>query len=574
MPHNGRNQQRRHRGNKDDDRSAYSREDDYYSRSRQSDHRYRENASVPGRHSYDVDAREVSPSSSRAVDSSWQRTEYGGGYQDRYSNKGRRDDYVAVAVLDSRETEVGWSTHRSTNDADLYSPHPQREEWTPPPRYDSNYPSTYQDQYQHQPPASSSFTQQQPWVDDTRHQDDRMQQDQHSHRQSSRGADSRWQREERVVYHQEPDNGWETRRSEQDQRQSWDENSVDRQWDQGHSWQSSQRGYDSSQQPSRRSQNYNQKNGRNRISSNRKNSRKNDSNGKVNGSNKNWIEEDDLNNWSKRERDIFDDRRNNKNTTRRKHSRSFSRSPSPAGSYYSHRSRRRTPSPPPQLRASTRPSPTYTHFESSPPPKRRRRDSSPRFRTPPPDFRPEFDRGQPRRPLSSPSSPPAEFRQPPPSPSSRLAENRSPVSPVSTHRRNDKSSFRRSVSPVARSARSHRNKSPTPVELGRVPSPQRRPDVDAAPPAPAPASPPPSASVDIPPPESKPLRATQEPAPPQQKSGKNKKVIFSSFVLCVISHFPVEKQEEKCTCCSSYTSRFERSACSCFAGSSGNSNDH
>ncbi|KAJ4478146.1 hypothetical protein J3R30DRAFT_2866444 [Lentinula aciculospora] len=290
MPHNGRNHQRRHRGSKDNDRSTYSREDDYYySRSRQSDHRYKEN--VSGKHSYDVDSREVSSSSSssRAVDSSWQRSEYSGGYQDRYANKSRRDDYEAVAAPESRETEVGWSVHRSNNDADLYPSHPQREEWPPPPRFDSNFSSStaYQDQYHNQPPASSSYSQQQSW-DDIRQHEDRIEQDQYSHRQSSRGADARWQREAHVVYHQEQDNGWDTRRSETDKRQNWDENSVGRQWEPAQSWNSSQRGYDSSQQ-SHRSHDYSQQNGHRR-----KNSRKSDSNGKANGSNR---EDDDLNKY-------------------------------------------------------------------------------------------------------------------------------------------------------------------------------------------------------------------------------------------------------------------------------------
>lgn len=516
MPHNGRNHQRRPRGNKDDDRSAYSREDDnsYYSRSRQSDHKYRENASGSGRHSYDAGSKEVS--SSRVVDSSWQHTEYSGNFQDRYQNKGRRDDYDAVAVLDSRETDVGWSSRRSTNDADLYS-HPQREEWPPPPRYESNYSSTsYQDQYQ--PPASNSYPQPQPWEDDLRHHDDRVQ-DQNSHRQSSRGADARWQREERAVYRQEQDNGWEPRRPEQDQRQNWDENSVDRQWEPAHhSWDSSQHGFDSSQ----RSHGYSQQNGH-RSSSNRKNSRKSDSHSKVNGSNKDWREVDELNkyvpfffekkifnvhlscfffllSWSRRERqrDFYDHRYDRQASTRRKHSRSFSRSRSPAESHYSHRSRRRTPSPQPP-RVSTRPSPSYTHFESPPPPKRRRRDSSPPLvrSVSPPDPRRDHERG---RTGWTPPLPPV--------------ENRSPVSPISSYRRNDKVGFHRSVSPTGDSVRSHRVRSPTPVNHARAPSPQL--------PDPAPSTPIPS--VDIPPPELKPAQATQDPPPQPQQKGKNKKV--------------------------------------------------
>ncbi|KIK68112.1 hypothetical protein GYMLUDRAFT_810510 [Collybiopsis luxurians FD-317 M1] len=484
MPSHNRHH-RRHKGNKSQEEDRYSREDDSFSHSRQSDTGYARYSSGSGRNSYDVNVREV-PSSSSRVAESWQQQQSDYAYQGRYhgTGKSRREEFEQV---ETRERDSGWSTRRSTSDVDLYS-HPQREEWPPPPRYDENHTSTssYSNQY------STSYSQQS-WPDEH---------DNHNRHVSRNDRDSRWHREERPAYAQESDNGWESRRSDQNRRQSWDESSgsrfrspspLNRQWEPAPGWNSSSyRGYES--QP-RRSNEHDQQNGhRNHTAYKKssKNSKKSYSNGKSNGSNKrDWkeVEVEDFNNWSRRQRDIYGDGYEG-SSSRRKHSQSKSRSRSPAESHYSYRSRRRTPSPPP--RASPL---NYSYPDSPPPSKRRKRNSSPRSaRSRSPDY---VDRG----------------RSGWPSPS---AEKRSSLSP---RRRDFNGSTRMSISPASVRSYRDRTSSPTPVDYAHTASPQRLLDTSIPPPV--------TPSVDyatqdpLPPAE---LRETiQETPQPQQKSGKSKK---------------------------------------------------
>ncbi|KAF5390655.1 hypothetical protein D9757_002769 [Collybiopsis confluens] len=443
MPSHNRNN-RRQKGNKSQDEDRYPREDDSYSHSRQSDSGYRRYSAGSARNSHDVNVRENSSSSSRVSDS-WQQQQQRGDYgqQGRYNStgKGRKEAYEQA---ETRERDSGWSTRRSTNDNDFYA-HPQREEWPPPPRYDENYSTTsYSDQY--------SVYQQRSWPEE---QDSQL-------RQFSRNErDSRWPREERPVYAQESDNGWEGRRYNQNQKLGWDEpgssrfrspSPVERQWEPAPSWNPSpHRGYEPQLQHPTDYDHQNGQHGHLPTKKNTKRSKKGPSNGKSNGRNRtDGKEPEDFNNWSRRERDIHNNRY--EDPPQRKHSRSKSRSRSPAESHYSYRSRRRSPSPP------SRASPLdYPYPESPPPPKRRRRNSSQQSASV--HSQDYNDRG--RRV----ASPPAERRSSP-----------------SPRRRDHNGSSRMSISPASVNSFKDRARSPTPDNYVQAPLPsQRLPGIDSTP---------------------------------------------------------------------------------------------